>query len=252
MKRNLSCALLLTMLLTPAAYADALGIQAGVNSWNYDISGTLRYKSQDSSNDIDVNDDLGYDDDSLTHLYAIFDHPLPMIPNIKVSMTNIDTSSNGQLSGSVVYGNTTFNVNENVSSELKLEQIDLTLYYRILDNVANFDLGLNLKYIDAEGTISGENSGTESADISAVVPMLYAGVGVDLPFTGLSVSADGSVIGYQDNTFYDFTVKANYTTPWLLGVDVGYRTLKLDLDDLDDSYSDVEFEGPYAGVYLQF
>lgn len=251
MKRKLSYAILLSM-LAPAVQADAIGIQAGANYWDFDISGTVRYKTKNSANDIDVNDDLGYDDDSLTYFYVMFDHPLPVIPNVKVSFTNIDTSANGRLTKSVVYGDKTFNVNENVSSEVKLDQIDLTLYYRILDNVANLDLGLNIKYIDAEGSITGEIAGKESADISAPVPMLYAGIGVDLPFSGLSVSADGSAIGYQDSKFYDFTVKANYTTPWHLGIDVGYRAVKLDLDDIDDSFSDVEFDGPYAGAYLKF
>jgi outer membrane protein len=250
-KRKLSYALLLS-LLAPATYADTLGVQAGANYWDYDISGSVRYKTKDSDNDIDVNDDLGYDNDTLTNFYVLFDHPLPAIPNIKISLTDIDTDANGRLSKTVVFGDKTFNVNEKVSSELKLDQIDFTLYYRILDNVANFDLGLNVKYIDAKGTIRGDITGSESNDISAPVPMVYAGVGVDLPFTGLSVSADGSVIGYQDSTFYDYTIRANYTTPWRLGIDVGYRALKLDLDDFDDSFANVKFDGPYAGAYLKF
>jgi len=188
----------------------------------------------------------------VTSFYVLFDHPLPVIPNIKISLTDIDTEADGRLSKTVVFGNKTFNVNENVSSEFKLDQIDFTLYYRILDNVANFDLGLNVKYIDAKGTIRGETTGSESNDISAPVPMVYAGVGVDLPFSGLSISADGSVIGYQDSTFYDYTIRANYTTPWRRGIDDGYRALKLDLDDFDDSFADIEFDGPYAGAYLKF
>lgn len=251
MKRKLSYALVLS-LLAPAAYADALGVQAGVASWNYDISGSLRYQSKDSSNDIDVEDDLGYDDDSLIYFYALFDHPLPLIPNVKIGLTNIDTDANGRLSQSVVYGDRTFVANENVSSELKLDQIDFTLYYRILDNVANLDLGLNVKYIDAETRITGDVTGSESADISAWVPMLYGGVGIDLPFSGLEVGMDGSIIGYDNSMFYDFTAKLNYTTVWRLGLDLGYRVLKLDLDDIDDSFADVEFEGPYAGAYLKF
>ncbi|MCO6411173.1 MAG: TIGR04219 family outer membrane beta-barrel protein [Thiogranum sp.] len=232
--------------------ADAIGVQAGAASWSYDISGSVRYKTEDSANDIDVNDDLGYDDDSLGFIYVMIDHPLPLIPNVKISRTNIDTDADGRLSQTVTYGNVTFNANEDVSSEVQLDQTDITLYYRILDNVANLDLGLNAKYIDAESTITGATSGTESADISGWVPMLYAGVGIDLPFTGLSVSADGSAIGYQDSTFYDYSVRASYTTPWHLGVDVGYRAVKLDLDDFDDSFADVEFDGPYAGAYLKF
>jgi len=78
------------------------------------------------------------------------------------------------------------------------------------------------------------------------------GAGVDLPLTGLSVSADGSAIGYSGSSFYDYTLRATYTTPWRVGIDVGYRKIKLDLDDFDNSYANVTFDGPYAGAYLHF
>jgi hypothetical protein len=56
----------LPLLLSPlSGTADVLGVQVGAGGWAYDISGTARYKTKDSANDIDVNQDLGYDDDSL-------------------------------------------------------------------------------------------------------------------------------------------------------------------------------------------
>jgi hypothetical protein len=47
-------------------------------------------------------------------------------------------------------------------------------------------------------------------------------------------------------------VRASYQTPWLVGLDVGYRQVSLDLDDVDDSFANVDFSGPYAGAYLHF
>ena len=82
--------------------------------------------------------------------------------------------------------------------------------------------------------------------------MTYAGVGIDLPLTDLAVSADGSYIKYESSSFYDYTLRVTYTSPWHVGADVGYRKIKLDLDDFDDSFADVEFDGPYAGLYLHF
>ncbi len=243
----------LPLLICPMlAGADTLGVWVGANYWDYDISGSARYQSKDSADDIDVNDDLGFDDSSLTSLYVTLEHPVPVLPNVRISRTNIDEDANGRLSKSVTYGGISFNLNEAVSSKVQLDQTDITLYYRVLDNVVNLDLGLNAKYIDIEATITGAISGTESADVSGWVPMLYAGVGVDLPLTGLGVSADGSAIAYQDSNFYDFSVRVTYDTPWFAGVDIGYRRIKLELDDFDDSYADLEFDGPYAGVYLHF
>ena len=178
----LSLALPLTM-TAGAVSADTLGAWIGVNYWEYDISGTARYQTSNSANDIDVNDDLGYDDDNLTSFYVILEHPAPLIPNVKVVSTNIDSDANGVLTRDFTWGDISFPVSENVSSEVQLDQIDVTLYWRILDNVANFDLGINAKYLDMDATITGETAGSDNANVSGIVPMLYAGVGIDLPFT---------------------------------------------------------------------
>jgi len=240
------------LLLPALSGADTLGVRIGANYWDYDISGTARYKTKLSSNDIDVNDELGYDNGNLGHFYVILEHPVPFLPNVKISKTDIDEDANGVISQTVTYGNITFQANEAVRSDVQLDQTDITLYYSVLDNVVNLDLGLNAKYIDSKGSITGAISGTESTDVSGWVPMAYAGVGVDLPFSGLSVSADGSYVTYQDSDFYDFTVRVTYTSPWRVGLDAGYRKIKLDLDDFDGSYADVEFDGPYAGLYVHF
>ncbi len=242
----------LLALLSPLVQADNFKIEAGASRWSYDISGSTRYQTSNSANDIDVNDDLGYDDDDLDSFYFSFEHPVPALPNIRVSRTDIDSSANGQLSRTVSFGGTTFGLNEDVSSEVRLDQTDVTMYYQLFDNLVDVDLGMNAKYIDSRSRISGAVSGSESADVSGWVPMLYAGFGADLPFTGLSVSADGSFVNYQDSTFYDYTLKASYLTPWYLGVDVGYRSIRLNLDDFDGSYADVEFDGPFAGAHLEF
>jgi outer membrane protein len=245
--------LVLAALLLPSiAGADILGVTAGANYWNYDIGGTARYQTSDSANDIDVNKDLGYDDGNLGYYYIALEHPVPFLPNVRLSKTDIDEDANGILSKTVVYGGTTFLVNENLNSEVQLDQTDITLYYSPLDTVVNVDLGLNAKYIDSKARITGAISGTQDADVSGWVPMAYAGVGIDLPLTGLAVSADGSYIKYESSSFYDYTLRVTYTSPWYVGADVGYRKIKLDLDDFDDSFADVEFDGPYAGLYLRF
>jgi hypothetical protein len=46
--------------LPSLTFAAALGVRAGANYWSYDISGTARFETSDNSNDIVVNNDLGY------------------------------------------------------------------------------------------------------------------------------------------------------------------------------------------------
>ncbi|HHH43624.1 MAG TPA: TIGR04219 family outer membrane beta-barrel protein [Gammaproteobacteria bacterium] len=250
--RHIHTLVLTACLLPAAAGADLLGVTVGANYWNYDISGTARYQTRDSANDIDVNRDLGYDDGNLGYYYVGLEHPVPFLPNIRISRTDLDEDANGTLTKTVVYGGTTFLFNEKVSSKVQLDQTDITLYYSPLDTVASIDLGLNAKYIDSKARITGAVSGTQTANVSGWVPMAYAGVGVDLPLTGLGISADGSWVKYKGSSFYDYSLRVTYTSPWFVGADIGYRKIKLDLDDFDDSFADVEFDGPYAGLYLHF
>jgi outer membrane protein len=250
-KRMLALALPIVLAATTAC-ADTLSARIGFNYWDFDISGTARYQSTNPADAIDVNDDLGFNNDTLTSLYAIFEHPAPLIPNVKVVSTSLDSDANGTLSRAFTWGDIDFTINEDVRSEVQLDQIDVALYWRILDNVANLDIGINAKYIDIDATITGATSGSDTANVSGLVPMLYAGVGIDLPLTGLSVSADGAYIGYDGSNFYDVTVRATYDSPWLLGIEAGYRKLRLDLDNFDESYANVEFDGPYLGAYIHF
>ena len=253
---NMKTTLMITLLALlgwNVASADTLGVRAGASYWSYDIDGFLRYKSKDPADDIDVQDDLGYSDDNLVSGYIVLEHPVPLLPNVRISKTAIDTSASGVLSATFTYGNVTFTASDKVASDLKLDQVDVTLYYQVLDNVVNVDLGLNAKYIDSQASIrSLTTSLSEEADVSAWVPMLYAGAGVDLPFSGLAVGADGSYIGYSGSSFYDYTIRATYDTPWVIGLEAGYRKVNLDLDDVGGSYANIAFSGFFGGLYASF
>ncbi len=244
---------LLLMVAWGGAAADILGVRAGVAYWSYDVDGFLRYQSTSPADDIDVQDDLGYGDDSLVFAYIQLEHPIPLLPNVRLSKTSIDTEASGTMTANFTYGGVNFSIDEAVDSALQLDQVDLTLYYQILDNVVGLNVGLNGKYLDSTAEIASRTvAKSETAEISAWVPMVYAGVEFNLPFSGLSLSADGSYIGYSGSSFYDYTVRLTYDTPWIVGVDVGYRSIKLDLDDIDDSYASIEFSGIYGGLYAGF
>ncbi len=240
------------MLLAGTAVADTIGVEVGATFWKYDINGSVRYQSTDPADTVDVNEDLGYSDDDANSFYITIEHPVPAIPNIRVARTNMDATASGTLSKTFTYGGVTYGINEAVDSEVTLDQTDVTLYYQVLDNVLNLNLGVNAKNIDGKVRLAGAVTGTTTAEISGWVPMFHIGAGIDMPLSGLSIEADGNVIGYQDSKFYDYDLRVKYTTPWRIGLMGGYRKIKLDLEDFDESYSDLQFDGPYAGIYGKF
>ena len=88
--RQTLISVLVASLIPALSAADILGVRVGANYWNYDIGGTARYQTRDSANNIDVNKDLGYDDGSLGHYYISLEHPVPLLPNVRISKTDID------------------------------------------------------------------------------------------------------------------------------------------------------------------
>ena len=114
---------------------------------------------------------------------------------------------------------------------------------------------LNAKHIDGEflATVDGE---TGREEFSGPVPMVYSRLAVGVPFTGFGAFVEGSFLSIDDHTISDYQAAITYSLMGNLAIDLtlhlGYRAVTLDLDDLDDIYSDLEFKGIYAGLEVHF
>ncbi len=246
----LRTALLGSLLLAPGlASADFIGFAAGVGMWQESPSGTFR-KTGDPI-DVSLENDLFWGDESQTYFYATLEHPVPLLPNIRLSKINMDHGGSGTLTRSITINGQTFNVSENVTSDASIEQLDMTLYWELLDNVVSLDVGLNAKQLKLDYTVTGSSSGTTSDSFDEIIPMVYGLVGVS-PMPGLLISGEMSYVTYSGTTVSDFMAKVAYTTSFFLGVEAGYRQQKFILDDVAGSNSDITFSGPFAGVYLKF
>jgi len=235
-------------LLAISAQADFLGAEAGIATWSSSLTGSMKGGSSTDSN-IDVESDLGYGSKATNSFFwAYLDHPVPLLPNIKIQQTNYTDSASKVKS--VTFDGTTYN--GTVSSELTLDQTDIIAYWRILDNWVNLDLGFNLKTINGNIKLSATGSSDTDKDFSATVPMLYAKGRFDLPFTGLSAEADMSYISYSGNKFSDFKAGVVYQTSYGLGATAGLRTENLTIDDIDDFNADLTISGAYLGVFYHF
>jgi len=235
--------------LSIGANADFLGLEAGYASWSSSLTGTVK-GSNIIDTEIDLENDLGYDEEINDFFWVYIDHPLPFLPNIKVQKTDYTTSSS--TINTITYDGKTYS--GKINSSLTLDQIDLITYYRILDNWVNLDLGLNFKFIDGNIKFSDSIGSVRDTDkdFSAVVPMLYAKARFDMPFSGLSVEADCSYVSYDGSKFTDMKAGAVYQSSIGLGVMLGYRSEKVVLDDIDDVNTDITISGPYAGLFYHF
>lgn len=243
--------LLLTLFVANVVQADVIGFRAAGGVFDYSVSGTIR-SSANAADEIDVQSVLGWQDDQDTLGYAYLEHPVPIIPNVRVGFTSLELAGTGNTGSGFTFAGTPFPGGQSITSSFDLSHTEIALYYEILDNVVSVDIGLNAKLFD--GTVSLSSGAlSEVITFDETVPMLYLGAAVSLPLTGLSIEGDLSTISYDDYDLTDYLIRVKYTTDFVLGVEVGYRSITLDFADTGtNEYADVKVDGPYAAVSLNF
>lgn len=244
-KRLLPIFLAGTLLPTLAQADTVLGWRLGVNAWQQNYEGDV----QSGPSVVDLQDDLGFGDETGPNLYIALEHPLPILPNILLQRTEMDTDALGNVDGFVFDG---FVYSGEVRSTLELTHTDATLYYELLDNWVNLDLGITGRVFDNGVAITDETTGvTGSLDIDYVIPLIYAQARFDLPFTGLSLGLEANGITYNDDTLYDVKVNLTYVFAFGLGIEAGYRAFDLEYDDSDE-FANLNIAGAYAGMVWDF
>jgi len=245
LKRLLPILIAGTLLPTLAQADTILGWRMGANVWQQNYSGEV----QSGPSAIDIEDDLGYAEETGYNLYLAFEHPVPLLPNIMISRTQIDADARGNVVGFEFEGIT---YSGDVRSTVELTNTDVTLYYELLDNWVNLDLGITARYFDNGVSITDVATGlTGELDIDYVIPLVYAQARFDLPFSGLSLGVEGNAISYDDDTLYDVKLNLAYEFAFGLGIEAGYRVFDLDYDD-DDEFANLTIEGAYAGFVWDF
>ncbi|WP_193161182.1 TIGR04219 family outer membrane beta-barrel protein [Microbulbifer hainanensis] len=232
-------------LASGAASADTiLGFDATAGVWQPSYSGAV------GVDDFNV-DKFALDEDNITFIQAALEHPIPLVPNILVAHSKMGTTGMADLSQSVQFGDETFTAGTNVNADLDLSHTDATLYYEILDNWVNLDLGLTARQYKGNLKLTSDMQ-SEDIELNGVLPMAYAMARFDLPFTGWSIVAQGNGTGYKGDTLTDLTAKVRWDfAPALdFAVEAGYRSMSLKLSELDDLQSDLTIKGPYLGLNL--
>ena len=249
MKNHLLAVAFTSLLVPGIAFSDTIfGVYAGGGVWSTDVDGDFTFVGVGGNDEIDISDDLDLDGDSNTVLYVAVEHPLPFVPNIKLQRSEMSSESSTSLSTSIAFDDVVFPVNEAVNSTIDLSHTDATLYYEILDNWVSLDVGMTVRLFDGEIDISSETNPalSDTVDINAPIPMLYGKARFDLPFSGFSVAAEINTLGFVS----DLTIKAAYESPFRFGVEAGYRTFNVSLDDIDDLDTSLDIDGIFMGLTL--
>lgn len=246
MKKLLSLACAAILSVPAISMADILSVAIGGGVWKEDPSGYFRNASTGDLTDVNLKDDLFWKEENQGYLFITFEHPVPIVPNIRIMSTSLDHSGSG--TASFVLDGKTFT--GDVTSSGSFDQTDITAYWEVLDNVVSLDLGLNVKFLDFSYSVASTGEST-SDTVDATIPMVYGLVGVS-PIPGLILSLETNYVSIDGNSLTDLAAKVAYTTDFHLGIEGGYRSQSYKLDDVDGYFGKLDFEGPFLGAYVKF
>jgi outer membrane protein len=247
--------LLLAGLLATVSHADLLRVEMGAGVWENDLSGSL----STGTPAVQVNSDiLGYEKETKGYAWLNIKHFVPVLPNLRLEYAAVDFS--GTSTQSFDYKGTTYTAN--AQTDLTLDQIDVIMYYNLLDNTAwvTLDLGLDVKVIQAEfNAVQSTGADAINEKETLPIPMAYGRMRFEIPGVDIGVEGNAKYFSYKDSKVMDYAIKADYTLvdvlPVDVGLEVGYRFQQLDIDGSDfstDTSLDVEIDGVFAGATIKF
>ncbi|MGE4294233.1 MAG: TIGR04219 family outer membrane beta-barrel protein [Campylobacterales bacterium] len=234
--------------LALSAQADLLGFGAGAGLWSATPSGSADYGQS-----FDIKSDTGLSSSNNGYLWAYLEHPVLFLPNIRIERTGFE--SDGTKATNITFGGETFNVGD-TKTELTLNQIDTILYYGLPVPAIDINLGFGTKSFDGELSMTSPLT-SESADLSFVLPVLYAGMRFEIPGIPVGLEADIKYIGYDESKFSDTRIKADWAfidSGIAVAAELGYRQQALVIKDLSgaDAEADITIDGLFAGLSARF
>jgi outer membrane protein len=234
--------------LVTTVHADTIfGVYFGAGLSQTQYSGDIRL----TGNTIDLENDFGLDKKDNSYVYIAFEHPVPVLPNVRLAQTQLLAEADSVLSRTITFNNRTYTASSAISAEVDLSFTDATFYYEVLDNWLSLDLGLTARNFDGFAKVTS-NGNLNRYDFNEVLPLLYVSAEAELPFTGFSVHARLQGLSISDSSLTDSQIALAYESSIRLGGEIGYRNIAIEVDDISDLYSDLESKGVFAGVTYHF
>lgn len=231
-------------------------------------SGYVSYKPASEINDrIDLKNDARLGDKTQPWVKLKLEHPIPVIPNIKLAYMPMKFDGSGVLTRDINWGGRTYQANADFNLSVKLDRVDTTLYYNLpfiktaTAGKLDVEFGLNVRTIMFDGKLSGIEKVTgqsisESKSITLPIPMGHLAAEIR-PISQVSLVGELNYISYSKNTYYDYATGLRLNSHGLLRtplkpfVEVGYRYEKLKIDE-QDVKTDLKVKGLYGLVGVRF
>ena len=228
--------------------AGALEIGARGYYWFPTLKATL--KAGSSGTEVNIKDDLGIGDSNTYSVEAfagLGNHHLTL------SYTPLDYSGSKNITKTINFNNKNYVAGSGVNTDLRLKMLDAEYRYDLLnfENIlSGFSINLlgKVKYLDGEAKLNSTAAGEQKQTFGVAVPMIGAGLHVGMIANILEARAQAAGIGYSGNYFVDALADVAVTPFPFMRISAGYRYMKIKIDNVSDTYGDMDFYGPYLGL----
>ena len=137
------------------------------------------------------------------------------------------------------------------SRQGQIKQYDAMITYPFghPDRAVNFDLGINIRFIDVDFKSQAVES--QAHRFNAAIPMFHATALFNLPYNGLSASLGGSHIEYDQYRAFDYKAKLSYSWQNGFGLEGGWQHQQMSIDG-SDYQTEFEVKGPFLDLKYRF
>ena len=238
------------------ATALAIGLEVAVGVWNQTPSGDLSYKLVNSTDSLDLDNELGYDSETRFIGRIKIDMPL-LIPNVYIMATPMSFSGTGQKNVNFTFGDQAFQGSTDFDSDVNLTHYDLALYYGLpfvklaTADMLNVDVGLNLRLMDLSAEVNQSATGlSEKESVKLPVPMVFLAAQIQ-PLDRFGIEGELRGVAFSGNSYLSMIGRLKVKVFGPLFATAGYRYDTIDVDE-DDFKLDADFGGLFFEVGASF
>ncbi len=242
MKKIIALALVLS---ANTGFSDTLfGVYAGVQAGFYNTSGDLQANNANYNHAFSSIDKNSENSNSI---FIAIEHGVPLLPNFKLRHTSfqLDSFVDTSLVCLSDFPNRCF-----PETALDLSHTDLTLYYELLDNWVNLDLGISALYFG--GDIDFDTGLNDDINYSKVIPAFYGKALFEMPITDLSTSLTINIGSSSHASVSDIELALHYKLSLGFNIEAGVRQQNISLDRFIGTDLDLNATGVFAGLNFHF
>ena len=133
-----------------------------------------------------------------------------------------------------------------------VRQYDATFFFPFRHGKLNFDLGLNIKFINGITETTDQFGVTSAQNYNATLPMMYATALYALPWKGLSAGIEGKHMLLDSSSAYDYKAMFSYQNGNGFGLNGGWQYQQLHLDAFQNITADSQSDGPFVDIFYHF